>query len=116
MRFGVFQEVRAGERRVALTPSGVGALITLGREAFLWFGIGQSKAERARIEAFWQRPDRFESAIAVTLAAPEGPARTFDIHPLPHPSPLNATWYKRFPGLLAQRLEQLDVRIDNLEC
>lgn len=91
------------------------ALITLGREAFLWFGIGQSKAERARIEAFWQRPDRFESAIAVTLAAPGCPARTFDIHPLPHPSPLNATWYKRFPGLLAQRLEQFDVRFDHLE-
>jgi uracil-DNA glycosylase len=90
------------------------SLITLGREAFLWFGIDQTKAERDRIEAFWKRDDRFESAIDVTLTAPDGTARTFDIHPLPHPSPLNATWYKRFPELLRQRLVQLDVRHGNL--
>jgi uracil-DNA glycosylase len=90
------------------------SLITLGREAFLWFGIGQSKDERARIEAFWKRDDRFESAIEIELNAPDGQSATFDIQPLPHPSPLNATWYKRFPDLLRQRLEQLDVRIDTL--
>jgi len=90
------------------------SLITLGREAFLWFGIGQTKAERDRIAAFWQREDRFESFIEVTLTAPDGAARCFDIHPLPHPSPLNATWYKRFPGLLRQRLEQLGLRDDTL--
>jgi uracil-DNA glycosylase len=90
------------------------SLITLGREAFLWFGIGQSKDERARIEAFWKRDDRFESAIEVELNAPDGQTATFEIRPLPHPSPLNATWYKRFPDLLRQRLEQLDVRIDTL--
>ena len=90
------------------------SLITLGREAFLWFGIGQSKDERARIESFWKRDDRFESAIEVELNAPDGQTATFEIRPLPHPSPLNATWYKRFPDLLRQRLEQLDVRIDTL--
>ncbi|MES1930806.1 uracil-DNA glycosylase [Salinisphaera dokdonensis CL-ES53] len=90
------------------------SLITLGREAFLWFGIGQTKDERARIEAFWNSPDRFETSIEVTLSAPDGAARGFDIHPLPHPSPLNATWYKRFPDLLRQRLTQLDAREDNL--
>ncbi|ERJ18198.1 uracil-DNA glycosylase protein [Salinisphaera shabanensis E1L3A] len=90
------------------------SLITLGREAFLWFGIGQSKDERARIESFWKRDDRFESAIEIELSAPNGQTATFDIRPLPHPSPLNATWYKRFPDLLRQRLEQLDVRIDTL--
>ena len=90
------------------------SLITLGREAFLWFGIGQSKDERARIEAFWKRDDRFESAIEVELNAPDGQTATFEIRPLPHPSPLNATWYKRFPDLLRQRLEQLDARVDTL--
>ncbi|MAS10945.1 uracil-DNA glycosylase family protein [Salinisphaera sp.] len=90
------------------------SLITLGREAFLWFGIGQSRDERARIEAFWKRDDRFERAIDVSLTAPDGTTRVFDIHPLPHPSPLNATWYKRFPALLQQRLTQLEVRADNL--
>jgi len=90
------------------------SLITLGREAFLWFGIDQPRAERERIEAFWKREDRFESCIDVRLATPDGVARDFRIYPLPHPSPLNATWYKRFPGLLAERLAQLDVRPDNL--
>lgn len=90
------------------------SLITLGREAFLWFGIGQSTPERRRIEAFWGCDDRFETSIEVSLAAPGGVARAFSLYPLPHPSPLNATWYKRFPGLLRQRLAQLDVRPGNL--
>lgn len=89
-------------------------LITLGREAFLWFGIGRSKEERARLEAFWKQEDRFESSIEVTLEDDQGAAQTFTLYPLPHPSPLNQTWYKRFPGLLKQRLEQLEVRQDNL--
>lgn len=89
-------------------------LITLGREAYLWFGIAQPKAERARIEAFWKRADRFETAITITLAATDGSARQVDLHPLPHPSPLNATWYKRFPGLLENRLAQCGARLDNL--
>lgn len=90
------------------------SLITLGREAFLWFGIGQSKAERARIEAFWKRDDRFEACLDITLAAPDGSPRGFTLYPLPHPSPLNATWYKRFPDLLTQRLTQLEARPGNL--
>ncbi|WP_447895031.1 uracil-DNA glycosylase family protein [Vreelandella sp. GE22] len=89
-------------------------LITLGREAFLWFGINRSKEERARLEAFWKRDDRFESSIDVTLEDGKGEARSVTLHPLPHPSPLNQTWYTRFPGLLKQRLAQLDVRQDTL--
>ncbi len=90
------------------------ALITLGREAFLWFGINQPKEARTRIEAFWKREDRFETSIDITLNASNGRSRPFTLYPLPHPSPLNATWYKRFPDLLAQRLGQLDARPDNL--
>ncbi|MCP1312795.1 MULTISPECIES: uracil-DNA glycosylase family protein [unclassified Halomonas] len=89
-------------------------LITLGREAFLWFGIGRSKEERDRLEAFWKREDRFERHIDVTLEDEHGKAQTFTLYPLPHPSPLNQTWYRRFPDLLKQRLEQLDVQRDNL--
>lgn len=89
-------------------------LITLGREAFLWFGINRPRAERDRLEAFWKREDRFESSIEVTLEDDRGQARTFTLYPLPHPSPLNQTWYGRFPGLLAQRLDQLEVRPDHL--
>ena len=86
------------------------SLITLGREAFLWFGIGQPRPERQRIEAFWARADRFESSIDVSLTTAAGKTQTFALHPLPHPSPLNATWYKRFPDLLRGRLHDLDAR------
>ncbi|WNL41943.1 uracil-DNA glycosylase family protein [Halomonas sp. PAMB 3264] len=89
-------------------------LITLGREAFLWFGIDRPKEERDRLEAFWKSEARFEQSIDVTLEDGQGQSRTFTLHPLPHPSPLNQTWYKRFPGLLEKRLNQLEVREGNL--
>ncbi|WP_133860152.1 MULTISPECIES: uracil-DNA glycosylase family protein [Pseudomonas] len=82
-------------------------LITLGREAFLWFGIGQPKEERTRLEAFWKSEERFESSIEVTLETEEGTRKTLMLYPLPHPSPLNQTWFTRFPGLLEQRLKRL---------
>lgn len=89
-------------------------LITLGREAFLWFGIGQSRDERRRLEAFWRSEDRFEAETEVTLGSADSRQRTVKLCPLPHPSPLNATWYKHFPALLQARLRRLDVRVDNL--
>ncbi|RJS91443.1 uracil-DNA glycosylase family protein [Salinisphaera sp. Q1T1-3] len=89
-------------------------LITLGREAFLWFGIDRPRAERDRIADFWASADRFEQSLDVTLTSPSHGDAVFRLYPLPHPSPLNATWYKRFPGLLTQRLRQLDVRPGNL--
>ncbi|MCS4504044.1 hypothetical protein KBTX_00525 [wastewater metagenome] len=82
-------------------------LITLGREAFLWFGIDRPRGERRSLEAFWQRPDRFEASFTVTLTAPDGTDALVRLHPLPHPSPLNATWYRHFPGLLHARLATL---------
>jgi len=81
-------------------------ILTLGREAFLWFGINQSKAERDRLMAFWNQPDRFENSISVRCSH-EGAEREFEILPLPHPSPLNATWYHAFPELLRERLRQV---------
>jgi len=88
-------------------------LITLGRNAFFWFGIGQPREERKRIQDHWQRVDRFETSIPLELTAPDGQVSQLTVHPLPHPSPLNATWYKRFPGLLANRLRDLDLRRSN---
>ena len=90
------------------------ALITLGREAFLWFGLLQSRETRDRLDAFWLREDRFTSSIAIRLAAPSGAERELHLYPLPHPSPLNATWYGRFPGLLDARLEQLGISAKTL--
>jgi len=90
------------------------ALITLGREAFLWFGIGQSRDMRRALETFWRRDDRFETSFAIDLDTDAGPERRIHLYPLPHPSPLNATWFKHFPALLTARLQQLDVRVDTL--
>lgn len=87
-------------------------LITLGREAFLWFGIGRPRDERQALEAFWQRADRFEASTEVTVALADGTTERFRLHPLPHPSPLNATWYRHFPALLRNRLERLHTPSD----
>ncbi|TDX31483.1 uracil-DNA glycosylase [Modicisalibacter xianhensis] len=82
-------------------------LITLGREAFLWFGINQPKAVRQELEDFWKREDRFEESHTTTLVLEDGREAEFRLAPLPHPSPLNQTWFKRFPGLLEARLEAM---------
>lgn len=84
-------------------------VITLGREAFFWFGIGQSAAVRSSLTAHWADPRRFERSLAIEYAGPRGRWRVLNLHPLPHPSPLNATWFKRFPDLLAARLDALEV-------
>ena len=83
-------------------------VISLGREAFFWFGLGQDRALRQHLEHHWQRPDRFEASLIIDYTGSDGTGRSLAIHPLPHPSPLNATWYKRFPGLLADRLDALE--------
>lgn len=82
-------------------------IITLGREAFFWFAINLDREVKQQLEQFWQRDDRFTSSIEVEITSVEGESRTIKLHPLPHPSPLNATWYKRFPDLLWARLDQL---------
>lgn len=84
-------------------------IITLGREAFLWFTIDQPPAVRQQLEQFWRREDRFSASIEVELQAGDGAARRFRLYPLPHPSPLNQAWFKRFPALLEDRLKQLGV-------
>ncbi len=90
-------------------------IITLGREAFLWFAINQDKATKEKLEQFWERDDRFERSVEVELAA-DAARRTLRLHPLPHPSPLNATWYRHFPELLAARLQQLELSTGNWRC
>ncbi|HEY9547850.1 MAG TPA: uracil-DNA glycosylase family protein, partial [Solimonas sp.] len=57
-------------------------LIVLGREAFFWFGLNQDKAVMRTLEAFWERDDRYESSIALSVAGAVG-ARRIMLHPLP---------------------------------
>ncbi len=81
-------------------------IITMGTEAFDWFA-GYAPAKEAA--AFWKRPDKYEAEFTCTLRAECG-GKTVEkqvtIAPLPHPSPLNQTYIKLFPGLLDKRLEQ----------
>ncbi len=79
-------------------------VLTLGKEAFLWFGIGQPRPVRAQLADFWAQPGCFTGSIDVVIDTPQGTPRSFTLCPLPHPSPLNAVWAARFPGLLQQRL------------
>lgn len=81
-------------------------VITLGTEAFEWFGIGLPGAEAAALRAFWQREDKYERSLATSLQV-DGAQRTVHLHPLPHPSPANARWKAQFPSLLKARLEAL---------
>jgi uracil-DNA glycosylase len=90
-------------------------VITLGREAFLWFGINQSANVRAALDGFWASDDRFVRTLTIPMQSAGGSPRLLTLCPLPHPSPLNAAWYARFPGLLRDRLVALDVRRDTLD-
>lgn len=82
-------------------------VITLGNEAFAWFAVHQSGRVRERLEAFWATGEtRYEHAVEVTLEL-AGHERTLRLHPLPHPSPANAVWRRRFPALLQRRLATL---------
>lgn len=86
-------------------------IVTFGREAFLWFGIDQPRAVRERLEVFWRSADRFSAHIEVPLQDAHGAVRDVVLHPLPHPSPLNQVWFRRFPELLQARLRQLGVGV-----
>lgn len=82
-------------------------IITLGREAFLWFGLAQPQEVRQHLEAYWKRDDRFSAHCDIELKGERDSTRRFRLHPLPHPSPRNMIWFKRFPDLLERRLHQL---------
>ncbi|MFW5828109.1 MAG: uracil-DNA glycosylase family protein, partial [Alkalispirochaeta sp.] len=76
-------------------------LITLGNQAFQWFGLAEPRL-RPTLREFWLREDRYEASLEVDVAG-----KSIRLYPLPHPSPLNATWHRRFPALIDSRLQQL---------
>lgn len=85
----------------------------LGQNAFTWFGLTADKPVRDRLKAAWSAEPRFEGPpVEITLSALDGTSRPFRVWPMPHPSPLNATWHKRFPALLAARLDAIGVGPD----
>lgn len=76
-------------------------LITLGNVALDWFRL-EAPQEKARLAEFGARSDRYEESLTVTLRG-----KSITLYPLPHPSPLNAQWYKKVPELLQARLDAL---------
>lgn len=84
-------------------------IITLGTEAFKWFAPYGDKKE---VDEFYRRSDRFESQLTVNITATDdmGMAHTkaVTLLPLPHPSPLNQTYYAIFPQMLQKRLAQVE--------
>ncbi len=80
-------------------------IITLGNEAFQWFGHGIQAHNALVTEALWARPDRYESKVKVSVKSPlSGDEKQVIVRPLPHPSPLNARWYGKFPALMDKQL------------
>lgn len=84
-------------------------VIALGKEALFWFA--RDAGAKGRVTAHWARPDCFETSIELPVQA-DGRTKTFVVHPLPHPSPLNATWAPRFPGLMASCLQRIGLDHD----
>ena len=84
-------------------------LMTLGNVAFEWFAIDATATEKRALRAYWKREDRYTAApFHFDLSSPlSGQSKTIALLPLPHPSPLNAVWYPKFPGLLDNRFQQL---------
>jgi uracil-DNA glycosylase len=83
-------------------------VITLGNEAVEWFAPYFS--DPSAFAAFWERPDRYDAEVECTLTASvagKTVRKTLVLMPLPHPSPLNARWYGKFPGLLDRRLARI---------
>lgn len=79
-------------------------IITLGTEAFKWYA---PYAERGAAEAFWARSDRYEASFDCELrclADGQGIRKHVSVAPLPHPSPLNQTYWNVFPEMLKARL------------
>jgi uracil-DNA glycosylase len=82
-------------------------VITLGTEAFQWF---LPYMDAKAFAEFWSRDDRYAAEVAcdLTLDRTHDPIqKRLVLLPLPHPSPLNQRWYKKFPELLAKRLERV---------
>jgi uracil-DNA glycosylase len=81
-------------------------VLAVGREVFLWFGIGQAPHVTDALKMFWKREDRYEATLMIDYVH-VGRCRTLILAPLPHPSPANAVWRARLPALLAARLVAL---------
>jgi uracil-DNA glycosylase len=83
-------------------------IISLGTEAFKWFTPYGNKGE---VDQFFKQSDRFATSLDVVLKAEDEQGlihqKTVTLLPLPHPSPLNQTYYAKFPQMLQDRLKNI---------
>jgi uracil-DNA glycosylase len=80
-------------------------VLAFGKEALFWFA--RDVASKAALEAHWSSPDGFSRALELDLRAPDGVARRLRVHPLPHPSPLNARWAPHVARLIDEALARI---------
>ena len=85
-------------------------IITLGTEGFKWF---ENYSTKEKFNEFWNQGDkRYETSLNLNLTATDIEGKSYQkqvvIYPLPHPSPLNAKYYNRFPAMLQNTLSQLE--------
>lgn len=80
-------------------------VITLGNVAYDWF---RPYADPAAFDGLWDDVERrYTGEVEATIRSEWGGTvleKRVRVAPLPHPSPLNAQWYSRFPDLLDARL------------
>lgn len=79
-------------------------LVTCGREALDWFRILAPDLTGVLRDG-WTNSGDFSRSLSIDFQG-----KTFHLHPLPHPSPLNARWHRRFPDLLRAKLDALPTR------
>ncbi len=82
-------------------------VITLGNEAFAWFVQYNADPPLTQLPP---PPDRYAASTMVNIASRDTQGnlhhRQVTLRPLPHPSPLNVSYYARFPELLERRLAE----------
>lgn len=87
-------------------------LMTLGTEAFKWF---EFFCDKEKISSFWKNEEkRYEETLECkisTVINKKMQTKKIIIAPLPHPSPLNAKWYAKFPELLKNRIKTISNKI-----
>lgn len=85
-------------------------IITLGTEACKWF---LPYTQKELFNNFWNQGDsRYEACVKITLNTLGEKGKSYQknvkVYPLPHPSPLNQKYYRKFPSMLHNTLTQLD--------
>lgn len=81
-------------------------VIALGEDAFRWFA---AYLQRGAVARHWREPGKFGRQLRCELwhlGRGQRRSRALLLCVLPHPSPANAVWRRRFPRMLLQQLRR----------